>query len=958
MRVSLSGPWGIDKLPTQLRCHIDFPATYPNDATPIVAIDKAFSLKDQTIQAILAEVVELANSFLNQKRHSLEAILRYLLGEQSLDESLQWLRGHGTHEESTTDIDLVASSSSDEDDNSLAHYVPPAANGLESSDSMIAVNNTGHNVPLRRTCGALWCGNGHLTCFFPKKQEKEASLLGQSFVIDACLQKSGKDLFEGFGRLHKAYRQKYASSMLEMKNDGDSNDEYDLISSDSSSSSDDGVFPSHHFMPMVPWDTLLTGTNPEETLDASQKSVGDTAQPSTTASKGSVTVSVKDFSDLLPVKEQLARRYIVESGYDAALYNAAVAREYGNSDQVDAWNYAALLLHQQSPDQPFPTSGRSTSTPTAVHSSFPSLALEDSAIDLSFDLEDEQTVPFTPLHVEWKSQNFGRQWLSQSLYIFPSAISAPELTLLRLDHFEAHGDVQMLAMLTCVLSPPLDLLQPTDENEAIIPEMYALHEPQGKIHSKDQSSPEGRERKLLGSSETKMFLQENLDNFPKEPDSATSSIGFVSSDPSSLLAGGATPPRSKPFRISHDSPHPHAASLSISPDRYPTIQRTASDSSSLNAPYSRPLQFHSFAISPPLDGDLRKRPSPTGSYLSPHMRTTWTPSSWIHQITSNAEEPKSSAANSIHDVEGTKPAVLPFKGFSCTMKNQDQFHGSSSSNAPLLGPNQDSKYHCWREAYASMLRVWDMPLEAAEVMKFSRHFLTTKAETFALNQPALLDAKLLPKELSLELAIHCQHCATLSPSTSSDKCPSCYIRLLQKPLCIYCNTYVLGLASPCLNCGHVMHVTCRTAFLDSSSDASEDDDDGIFEGSECITGCGCICADYDTVEVSMPAKATRPSAAFLRKASSIRKSNSPPASTLNANGGTERRDDDYTYRRNSNLEVGGAHGIETAGSAREENEDAYVKLRKSLKGQVKRKGSATSASKGLRASASQIWRGS
>ena len=952
MTLSLSGPWGIDKSPTQLRCRIEFPAAYPNDATPTVAIDKAFSLRDETIQEILPEVIELSNIYLREKRHSLEAILRYLLGEQSLDESLQWLRRHGIHEESATDVDLGVSSSSDEDDEGLARYVPPPTSGLESSDPMIAVNNSEYNVPLPRTCGALWCGNGRLTCFFPKRQEKE-SLLDQSFLDDARLQRDGRNLFEGFGRLHKAYHLKHAGPMLEVRNDGDADEDYDLISSDSSSSSDDDRSLSHHFMPMVPWNGFLTGANPDETIEASQKSVGDTAHPSTTTSKGSVIVSIQDLTNLLPVKEDLAQNYVIEGGYEAALHNAAVARKYGNSDQVDAWIYAGWLLHQNLPTGSFPASSTYANIAAAVHSSFPSVELEDSAIDLSFDLDEES---FAPLQAEWENQNFGRQWLSQSLYDSLSAIPLPELTSLRLDHFETHGDVQMLAMLTCVLSPPLDL---ADDNEAVSSEMYAVHELPHEFRGKDQYGPEERDRHSARSSEVKVSLQEKYQDSPKGPGSTTSSSVFSSSDPSISLARDATPPSLKPFQISHGSSPPHMASLSASPDHHWTIHRTASNLSALNGSLSKPLQFRSFTISPPLDTSLKKRPSPTGSYLSPHLRTTWTPSSWVHQATTNVEISKTSIPDLTSDAGVARQAGLPSTRFSCTMKNQNQFHDSGSSDAPLLDPKQESKYHCWRQAYSYILHVWDMPLEAAEVLKFSRHLLPpTKPEPSASAKPLPSSTIEQPiKEPSLELIIHCQHCALPPLSKSNHKCLSCHARLLQTPLCIYCNTYILGLASPCLKCGHVMHLACRIAFIYKSSDVFDDDedDDSKFEGRECITGCGCICADYEAVELPMPSKTTRPSAAYLRKASSIRNSNSPPASTYSSGGG--RRGDDLTYRRNSNIGFGIDNEQETTGSGQVEEEDAYVKLRKSLHGEGKRKGSATSASKGLRASASQIWRG-
>ena len=412
--VSLPGPWAAEKLPIQLRCRFEFPSMYPNAAAPIVSVDKTFSVSDETVHQVSSEAKQLANEFLSQQRHSLEAILRYLLGEQSLEESLQWLKKHSTNADTAIGVDLDLSSSSDEDDDGPARYVPPPTNGLESSDSMIAVNNAEYNVPLPKSCGAFWAENGRLVCFFPKKLEKGTSLLDQS-IGDALLQNSGKDLFEGFGRLHKAFRQKKTSSTLETLTSSGSDDDYDLISSNSSSASDDEGLPSHHFLPMVPWNGILTGANPEITLEASQKSVGETGQPSTAASRVNMLITIHDFSDILPVREYLARHYHVGGGYESAMHNIAVAKHLGDQDLVDAWIRAWLILRPDTPDQCFSTNGSEEGITGGLRRKHSSLLPKDSAIDLSFDIDVVPTPPFNALPGEWNTQNSRRRWLVQSL---------------------------------------------------------------------------------------------------------------------------------------------------------------------------------------------------------------------------------------------------------------------------------------------------------------------------------------------------------------------------------------------------------------------------------------------------------------------------------------------------------------------------------------------------------------
>ena len=214
IQISLSGPWGPEKGSTYIKARIGFPAKYPSAAAPFLNLEQTASLTDDITHQIYTDAETIASSFMSQQRSSLEAILRYLLGEQTLEESLLWLkkRQESVDLDSTQDLDL---SSSDEEEG-LGGYAGAQNGSMEASDPMIAVPNAQYNVPLPKACGALWADDGRLVCFFPPKQGKESSLLDLSIKASDRSSRSRKNNFEDFGRLHiDSARQKRGSSTLE-----------------------------------------------------------------------------------------------------------------------------------------------------------------------------------------------------------------------------------------------------------------------------------------------------------------------------------------------------------------------------------------------------------------------------------------------------------------------------------------------------------------------------------------------------------------------------------------------------------------------------------------------------------------------------------------------------------------------------------------------------------------------
>lgn len=413
--MSLSGPWGPGNDPTYLQSRIDFPSTYPDSASPTFSLEKTASLSDETVSKLYADIGLITASFVSRQRNSLEATLRYLLGEQTLEESLLWLKKRESVDlDSTRDLD---SSSSDDDDEVVGKYGDPQANIMEASDPMIDTSNAQYNVPLAKACGALWADDGRLVCFFPSKSDQESSLLEMSIRASDRSSRKGRTMFEGFGRLQNTpTRQRRHASTLETIESGDSDFEESSTSSDSSSSSDGFGLPQHHFLPNMAWRGNVLETPPGVSLDDSQKSSGGSGLEKSSTSKGSMYISIHAFDDILPAKQGLAERYIIGKGSVGSVQNAQVARESGNSDLADVWSFVDLLLQDIVPLELIGSPRDNDSIMVVARCAVSRLKAKDSAIDLSFDdLQDPKTL-IKSASVKWGNHPFGRRWFVDSLY--------------------------------------------------------------------------------------------------------------------------------------------------------------------------------------------------------------------------------------------------------------------------------------------------------------------------------------------------------------------------------------------------------------------------------------------------------------------------------------------------------------------------------------------------------------
>lgn len=409
--ISLPGPWGPGNTSTWVRVKIGFPAGYPNTAAAVASIEKTTSVPNEVLHQILSDVDSLASAFLTIRRSSLETILRYLLGEQSLDEVLQALQKYKGSDNLVSTQDEQDSS---DDDESPSGYGQQQSNSIESIDPLALVNNAQYNVPLPKACGALWAGNGTLVCFFPAKLEKEPSILDQNLKISP---RNRSAILEGFGRLHEEVeRRKYPTSMLETIEVGDTEfDDCETSSSGSSSYANGNDLPHNHFMPTMAWSGSGLDMFQKVALDESQKSIGENGTAISTSHKTSMFISLHNLSDLLPSKQSLANQYELGDTHLQAAHNASVARSYGYPDIADVWCLIEVILQDKVPVQLLQHPSGNGSIIAIARSALSLLRDKDAGIESYVETNVEDEAPFFFNRVSWGSHPFGRAWIVDAL---------------------------------------------------------------------------------------------------------------------------------------------------------------------------------------------------------------------------------------------------------------------------------------------------------------------------------------------------------------------------------------------------------------------------------------------------------------------------------------------------------------------------------------------------------------
>ena len=426
----------------------------------------------------------------------------------------------------------------------------------------------------------------------------------------------------------------------------------------------------------------------------------------------------------------------------------------------------------------------------------------------------------------------------------------------RFRYYEQLANVQMLAMLSCAFSEARGIPSHSRAPKQYSSSGNSATSLEALYHISNGSSnycpSEGIARAQLHSASSVLTAQVEYQNISSGPHSSTSSTGVPISEFSTV---GTTPPGYRPLRMSLERRESQITSLSTSPEQYRHTHRSNSNLSALAASFSRPFSFTASAASSPPNMYPKKRSSPSGSYLGTQSSTiSWSPAVF-GKSTTITEDPKSNPSLSISEIED--PSTPRKAAFKTKLKNQEQFQNDGYANVPLLDPGEEWRYRHYREAYAHLLYIWGMPIARAELLSYKHLSTPDFAQSHLSAQQA---ASLLPmgdadlrnkpgedtEDATLAFKNHCRSCSSLIPSTSpTRRCQTCST-LYGPPVCLLCNTLIRGLSSPCLNCGHILHDSCRSLLLSPP----QIPDDPFPQ--ECISGCGCVCAEHNTATVDVP----------------------------------------------------------------------------------------------------------
>ncbi|OJD14827.1 hypothetical protein AJ78_04857 [Emergomyces pasteurianus Ep9510] len=881
--VSMHGPWGPDNGNLFIKIDIKFPPDYPRASIPVYTVQKTSSMTAQLASTITAGLRTISETYLSQKRGSLEGAIRYLLGEHNIEESVALVKRQFGEAMKSPDL-LDGDESSDEDEENGQFRASQL--GLSSSEMLRPVN-ANVMVPVYKTCGALWTSDGRLVCFFPPKKEKTAAFMDSMGLSDMRLARSDR-VFEAFGRLQTSSPGPKQSSGVgtgrgTITDDGasDYSDDSSVESSSSSGSSDLlGNLPPQFHGPNT-WRSGSLGFYRSRSTENSLKSTTGVGTVKSSSDNSHNIISIYDLSGLLPAKRELAKQYqVFGNRMSVCAHNRAAAAGLGNFDLAHVWGLVRLLLQNElSPDTV--TGGDIVGI---ARKAMRDVKRKDSAVDLSFDKPKRRkpTSNCRPDRIKWGEHPFGGRWLVPAL----------------LDYFERLGDIQMLGMLSCILYEPGSRMDPSqigfrrDRQSSIV-----LHNSASTL---DHSSP-------TGDFQGKCQLISGLSALPKPSNVASASQSFSCSptehwqvDTPPLYSTGTTPPQGVQLsrQTSSRKPQSQAMSLSGSPDHHSNGRSVSGLGTTLASSLSRSFTFGPSGSSSPPSNSSKKRPSPAGSLnmtgpsgwtaggifgkpasaLPDHLTVSTTATSQTHSDT-DSERPSS-------------PKPKAPKGAKIVLKNQNMFDSDNHAYVPLLDQRQVQLFKAYRAAYADLLFVWDMPVERMEVLKINGisgsrpdmyrpsrpKYHEKRTSDFGRRDSRLLaptpSQEKLPFEdnQGLDMQRHCLKCGyalhisafampaiakasgnnkTRGGDSSAYQCPQCKPPqpIPAKLSCVICSEVINGMFTPCLQCGHITCIECHQNWFSIQPYIAGGKTLNI---PSCPSGCGCTCSDHVVIEVPAP----------------------------------------------------------------------------------------------------------
>ena len=910
---SLHAPWKEHENSIYLRVDIRFPKTYPREANAVIAVQKSSAIDDDLHTTLSKELRAISEVYASQKRGCLEAVLRYVLREQSLEQIVTWVMGESVVDSKIMEPEpLPEDDSSDSDDDNLQGL----GNALPSSANV--------RVPIAKGCGALWSDSGTLVCFFPPKAKDTGSVFGSLSVQDVDRPDSNR-IFEGFGRLHTSSPARKATNgtkTADDESDSDSSDSLlDSSSSTTSSSSDagtgieEGILPYHKSVSGL---ALQRSRSP----DYSNRSTTMAGAKFAEGARKSV-LSLYRYDDLVPSSKELAKDYkVLGSRQEVCIHNAGVADALGRDDLSSVWNLAGMILSRKVPLELVRNPMDDAKEIMVIaRRATARIRRKDSGVGLQNGQHETPAQPVGLAQLRWGTSPLAAAYLIPAMF----------------DYFDRIGDIQMLAMLSCIFANASICNSSAESVESSQTGSAKQYFP-NKLAAKSLLGPQPEPESRWVSSLTR----------PSVPIPGVSSS---SDEPAVMRARRATNASLVSYRNDQEnrkwgrtssmaedglnsSSRSAAVSLSTSPEGNRPNARTSTTSNLSTAQASLSALTQSFSHSPPAPSSVSgvasslKRYSPSSS-LTPSWgifsggHGTRASRSSVHYSESSSQDKETSlkSSSSLANIRNLRRdgrltpdagrqslrSVAPSEASDSTrrvgsgrrskklktgLRNQDEFDIDSYVSLPLLDPRLAARYKGYRASYAQLLEVWELHIPKAEIMKIDGVADDEIADANPMKgsrrRTLIFDDQ--GDSSGLQIRRTCQLCNDyLTPTfkngvvfgwnCTNTACASSPAskRTSKRRICAICEKAVDGLSIPCLQCGHLTCYDCAKEWFGHTvnianhkvrtfskgsvalEEAVTDDDEDLYDfASDCPSGCGCPCAS-GSVSVPMPQSSNRTS---------------------------------------------------------------------------------------------------
>lgn len=678
------------------------------------------------------------------------------------------------------------------------------------------------STPIPKGCGAVWSPNGQLVCFFiPKETEEEENKALQKFSIFKFTDAG----FSVGANSHHHNRNEHTRNVDddEDSNDGDSvnsGSDIEANTNDSSSTSSDSFtnewddieednFTSRFRVPGL-FKTSVglgnryvstnnrfnntasnggTGSNYKSSLpggaDLTDMFSNSKKRKSKGEKKNKNIVGVFDFRHLIPDKQELANEYRVlgDSPENLAKYNSQVAQKYGLREISDAWKLLEMVLIKDIEINDInPVYHSSNVMKASNNNSNPTVARNVEAMNHLIEVSQITKKLFSnnTYRFYWGTHPFGFSWLINEM----------------INYFEKKGNLQMLAMISCIL---YENTRNVNEDVFNIP-----------IHTPYQIKPQPPSMIQL-----KRFNESNRGEYERN----FSFHESFSTDMSDLKDSNF-----------YNKKHRDSSLL--------VFKRESLNVLSADAMYARSIvsNFDDELLEKPGNSMFKKSFSLSSPMLENDAR-------FKRQASKSNEfrKPKNiSSNNNIHN-SAKRPfrngsSVRPPPTVTVEFENIDTLDlFDDEYTKPLLSNQDENKLKLYREQYANMLYSWGLPANRIKILKFNypSHSLETHVSKFTEHECRLGFRK--SGKLGNGKSSSGHSYPYVSQATSIVTCqnnPWVVNRANDLKYCNLCNLLVCKRLVICTNCEHVLHSHCALEWW------SNDEDD------ECPSGCGCHCLNY------------------------------------------------------------------------------------------------------------------